>query len=145
MTLFSTDIEREFAIDRTTMWQLWTTAEHASRWMRPSLDTFGPTIASVDAGVGGAYRFEMVTGDETHTVAGTFLAVDPVEHLSYTWAWEQEGQDSVVDVRFSETPTGTLVRIHHSQLDSQASADQHAQGWAGCLTSLAAQYDNASA
>ena len=61
MAELSLTVERTFAVDRHTMWNLWTDEAHASRWMRPSLD-FGPTRATIDARVGGAYRFKACLG-----------------------------------------------------------------------------------
>jgi len=139
------DLERTFAIDRETMWSLWTDAAHAGRWMRPSLSAFGETRATLDVRPGGAYRFEMESGGEVRAAAGTFVEVDPIDRLVYTWQWEGQAEESLVEVTFRETPGGTRVHLSHTRLDTRESADMHEDGWRGCFESLASLYEPSSA
>jgi uncharacterized protein YndB with AHSA1/START domain len=131
------DVDRVFAVDRETMWSLWTDPAHAARWMRPSLTEFGETRASIDARPGGDYRFEMHSAGETRATSGRYLAVEPPERLVYTWQWDGSPEESVVEVRFSIVGDGTRVHISHTRLASAESVAQHRDGWIGCLDSLA--------
>jgi uncharacterized protein YndB with AHSA1/START domain len=135
------DVERVFAIDRDTMWSLWTDQAHAARWMRPSVTAFGETRASIDARPGGAYRFEMQSAGETRATSGRYLAVEPPERLVYTWQWDGSPEESVVEVRFDEVGAGTRVRISHTRLATAESVAQHLDGWNGCLESLATLFE----
>lgn len=144
MAELSLTLERTFAIDRATMWQLWTDESHASRWMRPSLADFRPTKATIDARVGGSYRFELHSGaDDMAVIFGNFLEVQEPERLVYTWAWEGDPHVSRVEVRFDDVSGGTRVQVFHTRLASPESVAAHEEGWIGCLSSLADIYDPA--
>ena len=138
---FRVEVERAFSIDRATMWSLWTDQEHAARWMRPSISEFAPTVASIDARPDGRYRFEMVGNDgSVRAVSGQFVEVDEPRRLVFTWSWDGVDEESLVEVMLSEVPEGTRVQISHTKLESQESADQHEQGWMGCLASITQLY-----
>ncbi len=144
MADLSLTVERTFAVDRDTMWQLWTDEVHASRWMRPSLTEYGPTKATIDARVGGAYRFELLYGGaDMSVIVGEYLEVEVPGRLVYTWAWEGAPTVSRVEVRFDEVPGGTRVHVLHTQLESPESVAAHEAGWIGCLSTLAEVYDPA--
>ena len=144
MTELRLDLERIFAIDRETMWSLWTDAAHAARWMRPTLTEHGTTRASVDARPGGTYRFEMQSGDTVFATSGTYIDVDPIDRLVYTWQWDGQDEESLVEVTFSEAPGGTRVHIAHTRFDTPESAALHGEGWRGCFDSLASLYEPSS-
>lgn len=141
MPELSIDLERTFAIDRERMWSLWTDATHAARWMRPSLTEHGTTRATLDARPGGTYRFEMRSGDEVFATSGTFIEVEPIDRLVYTWRWDGQEEESLVEVTFSEAPEGTRVRVSHTRFDTPESATLHAEGWRGCLDTLASVFE----
>ncbi|MEN2741784.1 SRPBCC domain-containing protein [Microbacterium sp. X-17] len=141
MTDLQVRIERVFAIERSLMWELWTTPEHASRWMRPSVTDYAPTTAFVDARVGGGYRFEMHFGEETYATSGRYLVVAPIDRLSFTWKWDEDEVETVVEVEFTDHPGGTQVSIVHSRFETDDQADRHGDGWQGCLRSLAELYE----
>lgn len=131
-------IDRTYAVDIATMWSLWTDPEHLSRWFRPSLDDFGPTVAAIDLRVGGAYRFEMVASDgSVHAVGGTVVEVEEPERLALTWRWDGADHESLVEVTLTEHGDQTTVAIDHTRNVDRAEADNHAGGWSGCLESLA--------
>ncbi len=136
--MVSARIDRTFDVDIATMWSLWTDPQHLSRWFRPSLDDFGPTVASMDLRAGGAYRMEMVASDgSVHAVGGTVVEVQEPVRLVLTWQWEGADHESLVEVTLTDHGDKTTVLIDHSRNADQAMADNHARGWAGCLESLA--------
>ncbi len=135
---YAVRVDRSFDVDIDTMWSLWTQPEHLARWFRPSLDDFGPTLATMDLTPGGAYRIEMVTSSgEARAVSGTIVAVEAPVRLSLTWQWEGAPPASLVEITFTAVETRTAVAIHHTHLASAEEAEQHSHGWAGCLESLA--------
>ncbi|MDQ4212898.1 SRPBCC domain-containing protein [Microbacterium capsulatum] len=138
--MFTANVDRTFALDIETMWELWTSAEHLSAWHRPSLE-FGPTLATVDARVGGRYRLEMLDpAGEVHAVGGIYVEVDRPNRLLFTWQWDGSDNESLVEVSFTAVDDGTAVSIVHTKLVDQADADLHAEGWIGCLQSIAVLY-----
>lgn len=138
------EIDRTFAIDRPTMWSLWTESAHAAQWMRPSVTTYGETTATVDARPGGAYRFEMHHGDETYATSGTYVDVDPVDRLSFTWQWDGAPEETLVEVTFDEVADGTRVHVRHTRFDTEESARRHGEGWSGCLGSIGEIFEPAA-
>lgn len=136
--MFTADLDRTFDIDLTTMWSLWTDPQHAANWFRPSLEEFGPTVATIDPRVGGIYRLEMIrTTGEVHATTGQIVEIDEPNRLAFTWRWDGTEEESLVEVTFTPHDAKTTVAIRHSRLASQEAADQHAEGWVGCLDSLA--------
>ncbi|MDL9980446.1 SRPBCC family protein [Microbacterium sp. ASV49] len=139
-TLFTANVERSFALDIETMWELWTDPQHLGAWHRPSLE-FGPTIATVDLRPGGTYRLEMLDPEgQVQAVGGTYLDIDRPHRLVFTWRWDGSDNDTRVEVRFADADGSTTVTIVHTDFVAQAEADMHAAGWAGCLETLAALY-----
>jgi uncharacterized protein YndB with AHSA1/START domain len=138
--LFQARVERTFAIGIDTMWTLWTDPQHLGAWHRPSTE-FGPTVATADVRPGGSYRLEMLapTG-EVHATSGIYVDVDRPHHLSFTWKWDGTDHDSLVDITSTEDDGKTTVAITHTRLVDQADADRHAEGWIGCLHTLAELY-----
>ncbi|MCD2440978.1 SRPBCC domain-containing protein [Agromyces sp. SYSU K20354] len=139
--MFTANIDRTYDIDIATMWSLWTNPLHAANWFRPSLEQFGPTVATIDLQVGGIYRIEMIrTTGEVHTTTGTIVELDEPQRLAFTWRWDGTDQESLVEVTFTEVDAKTTVAIRHTRLTSQEDADRHAEGWIGCLESIALGY-----
>lgn len=136
--MVSARIDRTYPVDIATMWSLWTDPDHLSRWFRPSLDEYGPTVATIDLRSGGAYRFEMVgTDGSVHAVVGTVVAVEEPRRLALTWRWEGTEHESLVKVTLTDLGDRTTVTIDHTRLADEADADNHTQGWDGVLESLA--------
>jgi uncharacterized protein YndB with AHSA1/START domain len=136
--VFTARIDRTYDLDVHMMWSLWTDPDHLSRWSRPSLEEFGPTVATLELRPGGDLRIEMVLRDGgVHAVTGRIVTTDEPSRLSFTWRWEGTEHESLVDVTFSERDGKTTVAIVHTRLATQDDADRHSQGWAGCLDSLA--------
>jgi uncharacterized protein YndB with AHSA1/START domain/DNA-binding transcriptional ArsR family regulator len=93
--------------------------------------------AEGDAEEGGRFRVDL-GGD---TAAGTYFAVEAPEHLAFGWGQEGGGRlapdASRVDLHFTPTPTGTLIRLEHRGLPTAAHAP-HLGSWAHHLPRLAA-------
>ena len=140
MTDISLTLERTFAVPRDLMWQLWTTPEHLAQWMRPSQATFALTDATADVRPGGAWRFAMANDEGTWVSLGEYVEVLPIDKLVFTWQWEGGDENSLVTVTFSDDGDGTRVSLFQSRFADQPSADRHAEGWTGCLTTLAEIY-----
>ncbi len=131
-------VSRTYGVDRATMWSLWTDPEHLGRWFRPSADEYGPTTVSIDLREGGAVRFEMIsTEGRVHAVSGRIVGLEPPRRLSYTWTWDGDTTESVVEIELVETDEGTRVEITHTGLADDEAARNHAAGWGGMLTTLA--------
>ena len=93
--------------------------------------------AESDATGGGRFRVDL-GGD---IAAGTYHAVAAPEHLAFGWGQEGGGpfgpDTSRVDLHFTPTDGGTLIRLEHRGLPTAAHAP-HLASWAHHLPRLAA-------
>lgn len=125
-------VEREVRIRARpdTIFPFFTDPELMVRWMGTSVE--------VDPRPGGIYLVD-VAGN--HVARGEYVEVSSPHRVVFTWGWESE--ESVVrpgasTIEVTLTPDGdhTIVRLVHSDLPSEASADAHATGWEHYLERL---------
>jgi uncharacterized protein YndB with AHSA1/START domain len=124
-------VECEIRVDAApeTVFPFFTDPERMTRWM-------GET-ATLDPRPGGVCRVA-VAGE--HTASGEYVEVDPPRRVVFTWGWEHEDTlvkpgTSTVEVELIPDQEGTLVRLTHSDLPTQA-RDQHRAGWTHYLDRL---------
>ena len=79
--------------------------------------------------VGGHYRLVMETPDFSSKNEGTFSLVEPEKHIIYSWEWNNDGEVSEIDVRFSEVDGETKIEIHQQGFTSEESVANHDSGW----------------
>ncbi len=116
-------------------------------WTEPSimLKWWGPEGTrtdeyEMDVRVGGAWRtvFEGVYG--RRIVSGIYKVIEPPRRLSLTWAWEQpdgsRGHETIVDVRFEPTTTGTRLSLEQKLFTDAEQRDAHNQGWTSSFRKL---------
>lgn len=96
-----------------------------------SSDTVIPPATKMDIlpEVGGHYRLIMDTPDFSMTNEGAFSIVEPEQRVVYTWEWNNDGEVSTIDVRFTATDSGTLIELTHSDFEKPESVTQHDSGW----------------
>ena len=132
--------------------QIWTSAEHIQRWMRPEPGMVVP-LATMDLRVGGKFRIQMKKPDgEFFTAVGEFREVQPPERLVYNWDWEKdgsgtefgevEGKPSLVTVEFLNRGEQTELVLTHSRLATVGSRDNHAEGWGKIMESFSKAVEN---
>lgn len=137
----SITVERTFKAPREEVFDAWTNPAKLKRWWAAAPDD-QPSLAEVDLRVGGAYRLGMQKAGAPApvVVGGKFMEVSPPERLVYTWEWEGEmpgGAPTQVTVEFRQEGAGTRVVITHERFESKERGQSHAEGWGGCLESLA--------
>ncbi len=94
--------------------------------------------AQIDPRPGGVYEIDM---GPNGTVQGEFVVVDPPRRIVFTWGWQ--GNDRLppgstsVEVTFTPSDTGTLVRLTHSGLPTELIRAKHTEGWTRFLPLLA--------
>lgn len=95
--------------------------------------------ATVAAHPGGIYLVKGIA--QRQTARGAFREVVPVHRLAYSFGWEGGEEvppgSSLVEIDLVEADGGTLLRMTHSGLPSQAQWAAHARGWAHYLSRLA--------
>jgi uncharacterized protein YndB with AHSA1/START domain len=130
-------IQRTFRATPERLFKAWTEPDQVARWFAPSGD-FTVRVDRLDVRAGGRYRIEMHRPDgNVHTAIGEYLEISPSTRLVFTWAWEGEAMaDTRVTVSLRAVGDSTELTLTHERFPDVDTRDQHAQGWAGCLTLL---------
>jgi uncharacterized protein YndB with AHSA1/START domain len=96
--------------------------------------------ASTEPQPGGLYLIRGV-GDRARTARGAFREVVPVHRLAYSFGWEDSDEvppgSGLIEIDLIDRDGGTLLRMTHSGLPSEAQCVSHAKGWAHYLGRLA--------
>jgi uncharacterized protein YndB with AHSA1/START domain len=94
--------------------------------------------ANLDPKPGGVYDVRI---NAKHIARGEYLAIEPYSRVAFTWGWEGHGEvppgASTVEVTLRPDGDGTLLRLCHSGLPSEAERTGHAEGWDHYLSRLA--------
>jgi serine/threonine protein kinase len=133
-------VEKHIHAPAEQVFAAWTDPLQMADWYAPS-DQFGPTGAEVDIQVGGQYRVSMQPPgqDQPSVVSGQYCRVDAPRSLSFTWAWESPRADThetQVTLEFHSRGDTTDFVLIHERFRDDASRNNHAQGWQGCLDRL---------
>ncbi len=79
--------------------------------------------------VGGQYILISNFGMGELTMTGTFKEIIPNKKLVYTWEWNNDGNETLVTVLFSEANETTRLDISHSGFTDPQSLAMHDMGW----------------
>jgi len=129
--------ETHIAAPRASVFAFLTDPDKIVQWMG--------TEATAEMHPGGLY---LLKGVGSATARGTFREVVPVHRLAYSFGWETNDEvppgSSLIEIDLIEQDGGTLLRMTHSGLPSEAVRASHDKGWGhylGRLTSAAAGRD----
>lgn len=119
------------------VFEAWTDPTKLALWSAPE----GMDLeAEVDLTVGGRYRLLMKGSDGgVFTAVGEYREIDAPNRLSYTWKWEEEGNDyydTLVTVEFNDCDGATEVVLTHELFPDTEIAGKHNEGWTSCLNRL---------
>lgn len=129
-------IRRTFDADMKTLFAALTDPAAIGEWFCPG--TFRVARAEGDLRVGGSWVIEMISPEgNARNVGGEYLAIDPPNSVSFTWAWQNEPAEvSHVEYRLSPADAGTTLTLIHTRLPSVESRDMHGTGWNAALDKL---------
>ena len=140
---FDLTVSRTIRAPRQKVFDALVKPELVRKWFGPR--GFTVTEATIDARVGGRYRFSgrPRTG-ETYTVGGVYREVTAPERLVFTWKWEGEQMgamgESLVTItleeRRGEQGPQTELRLLHSGFPAPEARDAHSDGWGSTLNHL---------
>jgi uncharacterized protein YndB with AHSA1/START domain len=126
-------INHRIAAPREKVFEAWLSPQMLSKFMRPP-STTGNARVTNDPVKGGRFSIVMVTPEKEIPHAGTYLAIDPHSHLSFTWESPHSLDDSVVTVDFAEAEAGaTEITLRQVKFRSEDSRDGHIHGWTTIL------------
>jgi uncharacterized protein YndB with AHSA1/START domain len=112
------ELQAEVDAPRDLVFQLLATADGLSRWMNE---------AELDERVGGVIRLRL----HDAWAVGTVVALDPPQHISFTWDWEAaplRGR-TVVALDAIEHGDATHVTLRHVGLRGRRRLEEHAELW----------------
>ena len=121
--------ETQIAAPPATVFAFLTDPEKIIRWMGSEAQT--------ETHPGGLYLLKGIHGNAAR---GAFREVVPVHRLAYSFGWEGSETvppgSSLIEVDLIDRDGGTLLRMTHTGLPSQAQCDAHDKGWAHYLARL---------
>jgi uncharacterized protein YndB with AHSA1/START domain len=138
-------IERTFQAPAQAVFDAWTSEEVMRRWFHGQHDWETPE-AHVDLRLGGTVRVVMrdPVKDERHGGGGHYTEIDPPNRLAFTWTWDDDDRETLIELDFEEAEGATTVRLTHSSLRDQESVLSHEGGWTACLDNLGRALNTAS-
>ena len=130
-------IERTYDARAEAVFDAWTDERVLRRWFHAQRD-WTTSEASVDLRIGGAVRVVMhdpVKG-EHHGGGGHYTEVDRPNRLAFTWSWDGDDRETLIEIGFEEEEGGITVRFTHSNLRDLETARDHEEGWSNCFDNL---------
>ena len=131
-------ITRTFDAPRALVFRAWTQPEHMVRWMGPHKYTC--ISAKMDVRPGGAYRAGIRSEDgKEHWMRGVYREIVEPERLSFTFAWEKEGEygrENTITIIFGEQDGRTRMTFRQAFFETVEARDDHNKGWTGCFERL---------
>jgi uncharacterized protein YndB with AHSA1/START domain len=135
----SLKIKRFIKAPRDRVYAAWTDAAQLKKWFGPENVQTRDLIA--DVRVGGQFRWDCTDpeGKEV-TITGEYCELQPGRKIVFTWRLEEDkdwkNHSSIVTVEFFDREGGTEVCLTHETLPTEASRDDHKQGWNSVLDKL---------
>jgi uncharacterized protein YndB with AHSA1/START domain len=130
-------IQRTFQAPAQAVFDAWTNEEVMRRWFHGEHD-WETSHAEVDLRVGGAVRVVMLDPEKgvEHGGGGRYTEIDPPNRLAFTWVWDRDDRETLIELEFEETDGATTVRFTHSDLRDVESVRSHERGWNNALDNL---------
>jgi len=130
-------LDRTYDAAAEAVFDAWTSETVLRRWFHVGED-WETTEAFVDLQVGGAVRVVMFDPHKEayHGGGGRYTEVDRPRRLAFTWVWDGEDRETLIEIDFEPVEAGTEVRFTHSNLRDVESARSHEYGWNGCFGNL---------
>jgi uncharacterized protein YndB with AHSA1/START domain len=131
------EIQRSFRAPAESVFEAWTSEEVLRRWFHAEHD-WETSEARVDLRLGGAVRVVMLDPDRgvEHGGGGHYTEIEPPARLAFTWTWDGEGTETLIELDFEEAEGTTTVRMTQSGLRDEQSVRNHEEGWGKCLANL---------
>jgi len=130
-------IERAFRAPAAAVFKAWTSEEVLRRWFHAEHDWETPE-AQVDLRVGGAVRVVMRNPHKgaEYGGGGHYTVVEPPARLAFTWTWDRDDRETLIELEFEEAEGVTTVRMTHSGLLDREAVRDHEDGWSKCFANL---------
>jgi uncharacterized protein YndB with AHSA1/START domain len=130
-------MKRTYQAPVQRVFEAWTSPEVMRRWWHAERD-WETSEAEVDLRVGGDVRVVMRDSgeDSEYGGGGRYTVVDPPHRLAFSWVWDHEPHETLIEIEFEESDGATIVRFTHSGLLDEESLRAHEGGWSRCFDNL---------
>ena len=130
-------IERTFQAPATAGFDAWTSEEVIRRWWRVE-NNWETSEVEVDLRVGGVVRVVMRDPDKNaeYGGGGHYTEIERPTRLAFTWTWDNDTRETLIEIDFEETDGITTVRFTHSGLWDEEAVRSHEDGWGKCFDNL---------
>jgi uncharacterized protein YndB with AHSA1/START domain len=130
-------IERTFQAPAQAVFDAWTSEEVMRRWFHGE-HAWETPVAEVDLRVGGAVRVVMrdPEKDVEHGGGGRYTEIEPPTRLAFTWTWDDDPRETLIEIEFVEAGGATTVRFTHRDLRDLESVESHEGGWNNAFDNL---------
>jgi uncharacterized protein YndB with AHSA1/START domain len=130
-------IERTFEAPAEAVFDAWTSEEVIRRWWRVE-HNWETSEAKVDPRVGGAIRVVMYDPDKgaAYGGGGHYTEVERPSRLAFTWTWDYDPRETLIEIEFEQTDGGTTVTFTHRGLWDEEAVRDHEYGWSNVLDRL---------
>lgn len=130
-------MKRTYEAPAEQVFDAWTSEEVLRRWFRGRRG-FDTPEAEVDLRVGGALRVVMRDPEKgvEYGGGGHYTEIEPPDRLAFTWVWDDETHETLIEIDFEEADGATTVHFHHSGLWSEEAVRSHERGWGVCFDNL---------
>ena len=130
-------IERIVRAPAEEVFDAWTNEEVIRRWWQAE-HGWETSEAEVDLRVGGAVRVVMHDPSKgaDYGGGGTYTEIDRPTRLAFTWTWDEESRETLIELDFEESGGVTTVSFTHSGLLDEETVRSHERGWHNVFDSL---------
>jgi uncharacterized protein YndB with AHSA1/START domain len=130
-------MKRTYQAPVQRVFEAWTSPEVMRRWWHAERD-WETSEAEVDLRVGGDVRVVMRDSgeDSEYGGGGRYTVVDPPHRLAFSWVWDHEPHETLIEIEFEESDGATIVCFTHSGLLDEKSIRSHEGGWSRCFDNL---------
>jgi len=130
-------IERTYQAPADAVFEAWTSEEVLRRWWRVEHD-WETTEAEADVRIGGAVRVVMRDPGKgaEYGGGGTYTEIEPPRRLAFTWTWDGDTRQTLIEIDFIESDGATTVSFTHSGLWDEQAVRDHENGWSKILARL---------
>lgn len=128
-------ITRVFDAPRELVYAAWTEPDHVASWFGPQ--GFTCSAVTVDPRPGGRWRACIHSPEgEDHWMHGVYREVSAPERLAFTFAWEAQGQETLVTIGFADLGGKTEMTFTQTGFPTDAERDGHEEGWLSSFEDL---------
>jgi uncharacterized protein YndB with AHSA1/START domain len=131
-------IERTFQAPAAAVFEAWTSAEVLRRWWHAAHPRWEATEAEADLRVGGVVRVAMRDPSKgvEYGARGHYTEIEPPTRLAFTWTWDGDTRQTLIELDFEERDGITTVRFTQSGLWDEEAVRSHEDGWGKCFDSI---------